>query len=97
MKKISSAQAVGTSILVELLTEQEASGSALIMSQEPSKQAYVRDIGTLVANAEKDCGLRVGMRVVLNGTYYPLPIKSKEGRTLGVVDLHNIRAVLIED
>jgi len=96
MKKAVNAKAVGHSILVEMLTEQEATGSCLIVSQEPSKQAIVRDIGPLL-HADKDTGLKVGNRVLLQGSYVPLPFKSNDNRTLGIVDLHNIKAILLEE
>ncbi len=97
MKKITGAKAVGHSILVEMLTEHEAAGSHLILSEAPSKQAWVRDIGPLTANAEKPCGLSVGDRVLLQGQYVPLPNKSDTGRTLGIVNLHDIKAVLLDE
>lgn len=97
MKKVISAKAVGHSILVEMLTEAEASGSALVFSDNPSKQAFVRDIGPNILHAEKPCGLSVGDRVLLQGSYVPLPTKGENGRSLGVVDLHNIKAILVEE
>jgi len=96
MKKIVSAKAVGVSILVEMLSEQEASGSALIMSEAPSKQAIIRDIGPQILSQEKPPGVAVGDRVLLQGSYVPLPTKGEKGRSLGIVDLHNIKAILIE-
>lgn len=91
--KVSEVKAVGHSIVVEIMTEQEASGSLLVLKGDLSKQAYVKDIGSLV----QDCGLKVGDRVFLQGTYVPLPFKSEKMRVLATVDLHNIKAVLKEE
>lgn len=96
MKQIVGCKAAGHTVLVEMLTEQEASGTTLIVSTEPSKQAYVLDLGPLLLSQEKQCGLKVGDRVLLQGSYVPLPLKGEGNRVLGVVDLHNIKAVLLE-
>jgi hypothetical protein len=94
VKKIKSAEAAVYGILVEMLTEQEASGSSFVISQDPSKQAYITSIGCLV---NKDSGLEVGQRVLLQGQYVPMPIKSASGRVLGCIDMSNIKAILHEE
>ncbi len=94
MKKIVSAKAAGYGILVEMLSQQEAMNTTLSLTKEESTQGYVKDVGPLV---DKKCGLKKGDRVLLQGNYVPVPHTSKAGRKLGVVDLHNIKAVLGED
>jgi hypothetical protein len=101
MKKVINAKAAGHGILVEMINEGELLGSSLLLGvgkgNEPSKQAFIRDVGPLIMSQEKPCGLNVGDRVLLQGSYTPLPIKTDNDRTLGIVDLHNIKAVLTEE
>ena len=93
MKKIKSIKAVGYQVLVEMLTQQEASGSALTLPTADSTQAYVRMIGPLV---DEKAGLKKGDRVVLQGNYVPVPTPDGSNRKWGVVEMHNVKAVLEE-
>lgn len=93
MKKVVKARASGYGILVEMLSQQEAMNTVLSLTKEESTQAYVKDVGPLV---DPKCGLKEGMRVLLQGQFVPVPSCGGE-RKLGVVDLHNIKAILEEE
>lgn len=94
MKKITSVKTGGYAILVEMLTQQEALCTDLALNvNNESQQAYIKHIGPLV---DEKAGYKVGQRVVLQGSYVPVPNPSKSDKKWGVVDMHNIRAILEE-
>lgn len=93
MKKIKDVRAVGYSVLVEFLTQQEAYATNIALRND-STQGHVRSMGPLL---DKKCGLKVGDRVIMQGLYHPVPApEGKEDRHWGIMDLHNIKAVLEE-
>src|SRR5688500_16909394 len=71
---VKAAKPVGNQILVELLTPQEILGTTLHVGDKPgingAPQAYIRAIGPKV---DPDYGFQVGDRIVLSGTFTPLP------------------------
>ncbi len=91
--KISAVKAPGYSIIVEMLTEGEVSGSSLLLSHhsKESNHAYVRDVGPLV---DEKAGVKVGDLVIVQGNYIPVPNPSDTQRKWGSVELHAIKAVL---
>lgn len=93
---ISGCQPVNQQILIERLTAQESSGVTLTISDKAemgAPQAYILAIGPRVP---ADLGFKQGDRVILNGTYTPVPRYGDSHRERGLVDIHNIKAVLPE-
>ena len=96
---VDSVRPLGSTVIIELLRPEEIMGTSLLIGEEVSAggapQAYVLDIGPAVD--KERWGVKVGDRVVLVGTYTPLPDSAaKNGRKIGVVESHVIKAILIE-
>ena len=93
--KIYDAKAPGGFVLVEMLTSEEALATRLEIPNSKSlpPQAYILDIGPAI---DAKYGLEIGQRILLQGTYVPVP-KFKEGRDLGIVNPSDIKCILIED
>jgi hypothetical protein len=96
---VSGARATGTFMLVEKLTEAECENTPIILPHgeqaKNSNQAYIVDIGPAL---EKDkWGVEIGDRVLLQGSFVPVPVKSAGGRELAIVTPHDVKAVLIEE
>ena len=94
--RIVGAKPTGALVLVEILEAQEALGTRLSVgknSMGDCPQAYVLDMGP---NVEKDkWGFDIGDRVLLQGSYNPLP--NWDGlRDKGIVECHAIKSVLKE-
>ena len=92
------AKATGSMVLIEMLTAQEVSGSVLLVganTKVSSPQGYIISIGPSL-EADK-WGIKLGDRVLLQGTYVPVPNKSVNGREIGAVQPHDIKCVLIEN
>jgi hypothetical protein len=89
-------RATGTMIIVEMLTAQECAGTILSLgSTKPSSpQGYIVDIGP--ALKPEEWGIKVGDRVLLQGSYVPVPFNRTADRELGVVMAHDIKCVLEE-
>lgn len=96
MKKIKSVKAVGTGVLVALLSSEEAAGTSLYIgkNQDAPPQGYVIDIGP--AMNRKDWGLEIGDRVLLHGNYTLIPNYVVDDRKVGIVEPYSIKAVLEE-
>lgn len=99
VRQVTGAKATGTFILVEKLTEAECENTPIILPNgeqtKNSNQAYVVDIGPAL---EKDkWGLSVGNRVLLQGSFVPVPAKSPGGRELAIVTPHDVKCVLVEE
>ncbi len=89
---------VGSQVLFEELTQKELLGTNLVISgntgSKSAPQAYITALGPKV---DPEWGLKVGQRVVISGTFTPIPeISGSNGRRTGVCDPFNIKAVLIE-
>lgn len=83
-------------ILVEHLTAADVNQSQLIVSDTAdygAPQAYVLALGPTVS---KEAGIKVGDRVLLQGNYVPVPNFDRNERERGLVEMHNIKAVLEE-
>jgi co-chaperonin GroES (HSP10) len=95
MKKIKNVKPAAYSILVEMLSEKELTNSALILSNidKDSNQGYIVGVGPLV---DKKSGFKNGQRVILQGKYNPVPNPTDSGRVWGVVQIHDIKAILEE-
>lgn len=95
--KISSVQAPGYSIIVEMLSESEtAPATALILNNrdKESNHAYVKSVGPLV---DTKAGVKEGDLVIVQGNYIPVPNPSATNRKWGSVELHSIKAVLSQE
>lgn len=91
------AKATGSMVLVEMLTAQEAIGTVLTIGENSKgpPQGYIVDIGPAL-EADK-WGIKVGDRVLLQGSYVPVPKVRSGGRELGIVQAHDIKCVLQEE
>lgn len=97
LPKIVGIQPFGSMVLVEHLNADEALGTSLAISDDAdvgSPQAYVIALGPRLP---EDCGLKIGDRVMLQGTYVPVINYDNYKRKRGLVEIHNIKAVLVED
>jgi co-chaperonin GroES (HSP10) len=95
--KVAGIRPLGSSILIEILNENEAIGTNLHVTkgtQVGAPQAYVLDFGPGVKVDE--CGVKVGDRVVVQGTFVPMPNYDKNDRVRGIVEMHNLKCVLVE-
>jgi hypothetical protein len=84
-------------VVVEMLNAQESMGTRLSLgvNAKAPPQGYILDIGPGI---ELDkYGFKVGDRVLLQGTYVPVPnIKGANNREIGVVQPHDIKCLLLE-
>jgi co-chaperonin GroES (HSP10) len=89
---------VGFNVLVEMLTPNELMNTKLTLagSQATGKspEAYILAIGAAVDTTQY--GFKVGDRVLLQGTYVPTPEYGESERERGLVEPHNIKAILEE-
>ncbi len=89
---------VGNNILIELLTQQEISGSSLFVPEGSSKgptahQAYILAVSPMI---EETWGLKVGQRISLNGGFVPLP-GGQGKRDIGTIQFTSVVAILLEE
>jgi hypothetical protein len=98
-KQIVDVKPSGSSLLVEMLNNDELLGTNLYVGEKTDvgcPQGYVRAFGPKLTAA--DAGFEVGSRVVLQGSYVPVPnVQGGSNRKKGIVELHNIKAVLVEE
>jgi len=101
MKKVKSivdVKPVMSQVLVEMLTAQEAMNTILTVKEDSdygAPQGYVLAMGP--SAKPEEMGFKVGDRVVLQGSFVPLPNYDGHSRQRGVLEPHNIKAVLVED
>jgi co-chaperonin GroES (HSP10) len=105
LPKITSVTPCGSSILVELLTKEEMNSlvssvlhlGASSAASEGAQQGYILAIGPGLTES----ALKVGNRVLLTNYhgqgFVPVPNLDGSKRTRGIVELHNIKAVLEEE
>lgn len=94
--KVVDVEPFGSMVLIEHLNSDEVLGTNLVISDKTdvgTPQAYVLRLGPKVA---AECGLAVGDRVMLQGTYVPVVNYDNHPRKRGLVELHNIKGVLKE-
>jgi len=94
--KVVEAVPFGSMVLVEHLTAKEVLGTSLEIDDNTSvgsPQAYITGFGPGVP---KECTLKIGDRVLLQGTYVPVPHYGDCKRERGLIEMHNIKAVLVE-
>ena len=96
--KVKSLRPFGSSILIEHLSPREQMGTDLFVGEEAkvdgAPQAYIVAFGPKIG---EDCGLKIGDRVVVQGTFVPVPNTSGNKRVRGIVEVHNIKAILDEE
>jgi len=87
----------GSSILIEHLSAQELLGTELFVSDDTkvdgAPQAYILALGSKLT---EDSGLKVGDRIVVQGTFVPMPRLANNDRVRGVIEVHNVKAILKE-
>lgn len=95
IRKVTGRKAVGSSILVEMLSPEEAAGSMLATTGK-STQGRILDIGPALKPDE--WGIAKGSRVLLQGTFVPVPkFPDGDNRDLVIVDAHMIKCVFEEE
>ena len=97
MKKLVYCKPLGTSVLVEHLSAQQAYGTTIQISggaKTDVPQGIILAIGPMV-DAEK-YGFKVGDRVVFNGAGSIVP-SFGDGKDRGLVEPHVIKGVLVEE
>jgi hypothetical protein len=93
-KALKGVKATGTFIVVERLSNKEAQGTRLTIQGE-SEQGFVVDVGP--ALEKEKWGINVGDRVLLQGTFVPVPKIGEGTRNLAIADPHSIKCVLVEE
>lgn len=97
IKKVTDIKAVGSTILVEMLSPEEAAGSHLA-TMGKSTQARIIDVGPALDVEGCKYGFKRGSRVLLQGTFVPVPkFPNGDQRELGIVDAHMIKCVIVEE
>ena len=93
----------GSSLLVEMLKPDEVLNTNFYISEDSESagppQAYITAIGPgLKAMIDKgeSLFLKVGDRVLLQGNYVPVPNWDDCPRKRGLVEFHNVKAVVVE-
>lgn len=96
VRNVVSITPVGNQVLVERLNESELINSSLLIStnSSPSNQGYVLAIGPMVS---KECNIKVGDRVFLQGSYVPLPNFDNSNREKNLLYPDMIKAILNEE
>lgn len=95
--KLKSVTPAGSSILVEMLNADEALGTTLYVKNDSNvgaPQGYILAFGPSVKPEELH--LKVGDRVLLQGTFVPVPNFDDNKRQRGLVEVHNVKAVFEE-
>lgn len=95
--KIKLIRPMGSSVMVEMLNPDETLGTTLYVKEDSKTgeppQGYVLALGP---GLKEDCGVQVGDRVLLQGSYIPVPDFDHHARKRGIVELHNIKALIEE-
>ncbi len=89
----------GSSILVELLTEQELTSTTIIVAEGTDtgmcQQGYVLETGP---SLPETCAVTVGQRVMLQGKgAVPVPNYDNSPREKHIIEIHMIKAILEEE
>jgi co-chaperonin GroES (HSP10) len=97
--KVASVSPVGSQILIEMLSSQEILGTTLTIKENSvvgAPQGYIRAVGPNVDL--KSWTFKVGDRVLLQGSYVPVPkLSEDQKRLMGLVEPHGIKAILAEE
>jgi len=98
-KKVIGCRPVGSQVLVEHLTDNEMLGTTLHLPDGTNQSAEVQQSYVLAVGPgfEKgNWGFGVGDRVMVVGSYNPVPKFDESTREKGIIEPHNVRAVLEE-
>lgn len=91
-KTVCGAKAVGTYSLIELLTAEEMEGVVKLPGNSVINQGRIVHVGP--ALEKEKWGIKEGDRVLLQGTFVPLP--KYNDKELVLADPHTIKCVLDE-
>lgn len=102
--KVTHIKPLGSTVMVELLNQQELTSAVIKLSQikknqgapsDYSNQAYVVALGPALKDNDM---IKVGDRVFINGGFIELPETDEvtPGRVRGLVEYHAIKAVFSE-
>jgi len=95
IRKVTDVKAVGSTVLLEMLSPEEAAGSHLATV---GKVQQGRILGVGPALEADKWGFKVGERVLLQGTCVPVPkFPGGDERDLVVVDPHMVKCILVEE
>ena len=97
--KVKSVHPFGSTLLIEILNPDEVLGTNLFIQKEAkigsAPQAYIVELGPKLT---EDCGLKVGDRILVQGTFTPVDNTGEHpDRMWGVLEMHNIKAILEEE
>lgn len=96
-KKVVGVRPSGSLILIEKLTAQEITSDIISVSDKvDAKYNEARILAFGPRLDPETVSLQIGDRVLLQGTYIPVP-NPENDRERGVVEIHNIKAVLVEE
>jgi co-chaperonin GroES (HSP10) len=89
----------GNQILIELLTENELMNTTLFVPEGSqgagsAPQGVVLDFGPQFDGAK--WGVQKGDRVIVQGTFIPVPKVGNGHRAMGLTEFQHIKAVLVE-
>ena len=88
----------GQRVLIENLKPKEVMGTSLELGDNVemagAPQAYVIALGSEVPES---FGIKVGSRVIVVNKFVPVPNPDDTGRVRGIIEYHNIQAVLEEE
>ena len=98
MKKVIDCTPGATLVMVRMLDANEVLGTTLVLAgdtdpDQGAPQAYILKLGSLV---DEKFGFEPGQRVLLQGTFVPVPQYGDDEHMKGLVDPHNIKAILVE-
>jgi len=97
-RKVVDVQPFGSTILIENLNPQEMLGTELFVEENTktgmAPQAYIVALGPKV---DPNVGLKVGDRVIVQGSFVPVPNVKNDERTRGIIEIHNIKALIREE
>ena len=95
--KVKGVHPFGSSILIENLNPDEILGTDLIINDDAeidgAPQAYVLELGPKLP---ENSGIKIGDRIVIQGSFIPVINTEKNNRVRGVIELHNIKAIVEE-
>lgn len=98
VRKVVDAKPCSSFILVELLEPQEVLNTRFTVSKDTkieAPQCFIVDIGPGFDSSKS--GFKIGDRIILSGGFVPIPKAHENDRQRGIVELHSIKAVLIEN
>lgn len=94
-EKIKGIRPFGSGILVELLNDQEALGTTIILDKKNAKMGAPQ--GIILALGDKlpeNVGIKVGDRVMLQGNgFVPVPNYDDHPRERGIAEISHIKAI----